>query len=124
MGLKPGQMDQLESFLQGSAKEKYVPQSGTVQGILTDMYKNFAVDLQTATSEEAAANRKYEDYMNEKYEELKQMEKDKAMREKEKLDKEAKLADNQQIYDDTTAQRDADIAFFDQTKEACRAKHD
>jgi len=124
MGLKPGQMAQLESFLEASTKGKYVPQSMTVQGMLTDMYSNFAGDLETATKEEASANRKYEDFINTKTDELTLLEKEKAKRENERGEKEAQLADNQQIYDDTAAQKAADVAFFDQTKEACLAKHD
>merc|ERR1719363_28857 len=49
---------------------------------------------------------------------------DKKVREEEKASKEEELADNQQIYDDTMAQKKADTAFFDQTKSACLNKHD
>jgi len=124
MSMKPGQVAELESFLEESAKSKYMPQSMTVQGILTDMYRTFSQDLETATSEEASANRNYEDFIHTQEVELARLEKEKAKREAEKVEKESQLADTQQIYDDTAAQEKADIAFFDQTKEACLNKHD
>merc|ERR1719464_665964 len=52
------------------------------------------------------------------------MEQDKKLREDGKASKLEELADNQQIYDDTMAQKKADTAFFDQTKTACLNKHD
>merc|ERR1719367_2258930 len=122
--LKPEQVLKLDSFLQGSASSKYMPQSFTVQGIPVDMYKNFAADVESATSGEASANRKFEAYIDTKTQELRQYEKSKASKEKEKVEKEAQLADTQQIYDDSTAQKNADVAFFDQTKKACLSKHD
>merc|ERR1712048_1102875 len=42
---------------------RYAPQSLTVQGILRDMYETFTSDLETATNEEATANRQFEDFM-------------------------------------------------------------
>merc|ERR1712194_931428 len=36
----------------------------------------------------------------------------------------ARLADTQQIYDDTAEQKAADIAFFDVTKSGCLSKHE
>jgi len=124
MSMAPGQIAELESFLEESSKSKYMPQSMTVQGILTDMYRTFAQDLETATMEEAQANRKYEDFINAQEVELARLEREKAKREAEKVEKESQLADTQQIYDDTAAQEKADIAFFDQTKQACLNKHD
>merc|ERR1719221_1523971 len=100
MAMKPGQLAQLDNFLQSSTESRYVPQSFTVQGILTDMYKNFAADLETATSDEASANRKFEDLIDAKMTDLKQMQEDKTVREEERASKEEELADNQQIYDD------------------------
>ena len=37
---------------------------------------------------------------------------------------EAILAQESQLYDDVEAQMEADIKFFDATKEACQAKHE
>jgi len=123
IALKHGQFAQLDSFLQGGSSSQYMPQSFTVQGILVDMYKNFASDLETATLDEATANRNYEAYIDQKQTELQLAQAQKADKEKQKADNEGKLADTQQIYDDTFAQKNADVAFFDQTKQACLSKH-
>jgi len=121
--LKKGQLAQLSEFLQASTGSKYSPQSFTVQGILTDMYKTFANDLESDTVAEAGANRDYEDFIALKVAEMKQHEVEAAVREKEKAEKESFLADTQQIYDDTAAQKAAHIEFFDQTKAACLSKY-
>jgi len=114
----------LNGFLQEGQGSKYMPQSFTVQGILKDMYDTFAADLETATLTEASANTKFEDFIAIKTVELKAMEADKAKKEGEKAEAEVQLADTQQIYDDTLAQKEADIAFFDETKAACQSKHE
>merc|ERR1711972_545681 len=46
-----------------------------------------------------------------------------ATKEGQKAEAETRLADSQQIYDDTAAQKAADIKFFDETKAACLSKH-
>jgi len=123
-GLSTSQLAQLTEFLQDGQSASYMPQSFTVQGILKDMYDTFAADLEAATLAEASANTKFEDFIAIKTVELKDMEREKAKKEAEKADAEVQLADTQQLYDDTAAQKEADIAFFDETKAACQAKHE
>jgi len=122
--LKPQQVALLDEFLSAGAGAKYAPQSWTVQGMLKDMYENFATDLMDATMTEATANTNYETFMATKAAELKMMQEIKKAKEDEKAESESQLADNQQLYDDTTAQKKADIIFFDETKAACQSKHD
>merc|ERR1719203_1810375 len=122
--LNPGQFEQLGAFLQSTSGAAYMPQSLTVQGILTDMYKTFAADLESAYQQEADANRKFEDFMNVKETEKNDAKALRATKEGQKADAESQLADIQQIYDDTAAQKAADIKFFDATKAACLSKHD
>lgn len=122
--LKPDQESHIAEFLQAAHGAKYMPQSLTIQGILTDMYDTFSGDLESAYQVEAIANRNFEDFMYEKDQELRTARKEKAKREEEKSEKEAQLADTQQIYDDTAEQKAADIEFFDETKAGCLAKHD
>jgi len=122
--LRPEQESQITEFLQAASGSKYMPQSLTIQGILTDMYDTFSADLESAYADESVANRNYEDFMAQKDQELRQARKEKAKREDEKAEKEARLADTQQIYDDTAEQKAADIAFFDVTKSGCLAKHE
>jgi hypothetical protein len=105
-------------------KQKYAPQSATIQGILKDMYETFANDLESNTNTEATRNREFENYIAIKAEELAEMEAVKAKKEGELSDAEASLAEATQAYDDTEAQKKADIEFFDTTKEACAAKHE
>jgi len=122
--LKPQQVALLDEFLNSDAGAKYTPQSSTVQGMLKDMYETFATDLMVDTAAEATANTNYENFIATKVAELKKMQEIKKEKEDEKAEAESQLADTQQLYDDTTAQKNADIVFFDETKAACQSKHD
>merc|ERR1719330_891975 len=110
-------MDQAQSA-------SYAPQSWTVQGILRDMYDTFATNLEDATLTEATQNRQFEDLIAEKVKQLKKLQATKSKKEAEKADAETLLAETTQNYDDTKAQMEANIAFFDETKAACKSKHD
>jgi len=123
VAVKSGDVDTLRSFLQERGGGKYTPQSLTVQGILADMYRTFAEDLETATANEATSQMNFEKFIDTKKKALSNLQAQMQQRQEEKADTEAQLADTQQIYDDTTAQKEADSAFFDQTKEACISKH-
>jgi len=103
---------------------RFAPQSVTIQGILTDMYNTFVTDLEEATQDEGAANRKFEDYIYEKEKELANMKSTKLRKEGQKADAESLLADTTQAYDDTEAEKEADIDFFDETKKVCTAKNE
>merc|ERR1719198_874592 len=90
VGLPPARMALLSEFT--SAEAGYAPQSATIQGMLVDMYTNFAEELETATNTEADQNQKYETLMAELEKANNKM---KAMREKkesEKAEAEALLA--------------------------------
>jgi len=123
-GLSTERVTQLSAFLQQGSEETYMPQSFTVQGILTDMYDTFTSDLEGATRDEAAANTKFESYIAVKTVELKDMEAERQKKEGVKAESEVRLADTQQMYDDTVAQKEANIKFFDETTKACEAKHE
>jgi len=124
VALKPEQTALLSAFTTYGENSKYTPQSLTIQGMLADMYENFARDVQEATNTEATKNRNYEEFMEEKAKELAALEADKADKEAKKSKAEEDLADATQEYDDTEAQMKADIEFFDETKKSCKAKHD
>mmetsp|Transcript_28441 Transcript_28441/g.80831 ORF Transcript_28441/g.80831 Transcript_28441/m.80831 type:complete len:726 (-) Transcript_28441:28-2205(-) len=123
-GLSNERASALSEFLQQGSAERHAPQSFTVQGILKDMYDTFAADVESATRDEAAANTKFEDFLAIKAVELRDMEAEKVKKEGEKAAAEVRLADTQEMYDDTAAQKEADVAFFDDTKAACEAKHE
>jgi len=123
--VKAEKLSLLEEFAtSGSNAHRYAPQSATIQGILSDMYTTFANDLEEAISDEASANRKFEDYIYQKQVELNDLRKSKQNKEEQKAEAETLLADTTQEYDDTEAQKEADIEFFDQTKEACSEKNE
>jgi len=124
VALKPEQTALLSAFTTFKDNSKYTPQSLTIQGMLADMYENFARDVQEATNTEATKNRNYEEFMEEKAKELAALEAEKADKEAKKSKAEEDLADATQEYDDTEAQMKADIEFFDETKKSCKAKHD
>jgi len=121
--VKPQHLSLLSEFASsGVNSHRFAPQSVTIQGILTDMYSTFTTDLEEATQDEAAANRKFEDYIYQKEVELADLKATKLKKEGQKADAESLLADTTQAYDDTEAQKEADIEFFDETKKACTAK--
>jgi chromosome segregation ATPase len=53
-----------------------------------------------------------------------QLKETRARKETEKAEAEAMLADTTKAYDDTEKQMEADTEFFDQTKAACKSKHE
>jgi len=110
------------SLLQNAAKSGYAPQSESIQGILGNMYDTFSNDLQDTTQQEAKSNREYEKFIENKQEELAEMEKIKTKKESQKADAEQALAEASALYDETEKQKDADIDFFDVTKKGCIAK--
>lgn len=124
VALKPQQEALLSEFASSKDVSKYTPQSVTIQGMLRDMYENFARSVQEATNTEATQNRNYEEFMEEKAKELADLEADKADKEEKKAKAEEDLADTTQEYDDTEAQMKVDIEFFDETKQSCKEKHD
>jgi len=119
--IKPESISLLMDFSHG--RSSYAPQSATIQGILKDMYETFVTDLESATMTEATQNREFETFISIKAEELSELEATKATKEAEKAEAEAALAETTQSYDDTDAQKKADIEFFDTTKSSCDAKH-
>jgi hypothetical protein len=116
-----GQMALLSEFLDGRAS--YTPQSMTVQGILKDMYTTFAGDVEKATLQEADENRKFEDFIATSITQLNEDQALKMEKEDLKASKEASLAEESQLYDDTYAQMKADEGFFDTAVSSCEAKH-
>ena len=80
------------------------------------MYETMSANLESATATEAKQNRDFEDFIAVKETERKEAEALKKQKEGEKAEAELKLADAQQIYDDTLSQKNADIEFFDETK--------
>mmetsp|Transcript_161960 Transcript_161960/g.295714 ORF Transcript_161960/g.295714 Transcript_161960/m.295714 type:complete len:724 (+) Transcript_161960:59-2230(+) len=113
-------MSMLSSFV--SAGTGYAPQSATIQGILADMYTTFSRNLESSTVAEGKANRDYEKEMATKIEAENTMTATMKRKEAEKASAEASLAESTTDFDDTTEQKNADIAFFDTTVKDCTEK--
>merc|ERR1719156_5476 len=121
----------IESFMQVAfeptaqdASASYAPQSATVQGILKDMYDSFTTDLEALTQTEATKQKDYEDLTAGLVKEKGMMNGVVADKEEQKAAAEQDLADTMQELDDTKKQMDQDILYFDETKAACKGKHE
>jgi hypothetical protein len=113
----------LSEFVTSGASANYAPQSTTIQGILTDMYANFGKNLQEATKKEATQNMHYEGLKAELEHAIEKMTEAKQRREDAKAEAESDLAEATAKYDETQAQKEADVKFFDQMKKNCDATH-
>eukprot|EP00747_Dinoflagellata_sp_TGD_P151986 gnl/TRDRNA2_/TRDRNA2_177258_c4_seq21.p1 gnl/TRDRNA2_/TRDRNA2_177258_c4~~gnl/TRDRNA2_/TRDRNA2_177258_c4_seq21.p1 ORF type:complete len:701 (+),score=241.17 gnl/TRDRNA2_/TRDRNA2_177258_c4_seq21:38-2140(+) len=122
--LKQDQIALLTEFAASGAStsDKYAPQSASIQGILTDMYATFSANVQEKTQTEASKNRSFEDFVTTKAKQMLNLEASKTKKEELLAQAEQDLAQTTANYDDTEAQREADIEFFDVTKKACQDK--
>jgi len=124
--LSPQREAEVEAFLQrasAGAEAGYDPQSATLQGILKDMYDSFAEDLEALIMDEATHNKQYEKAIFLKYKEKKLLHEQLDHELLPKADYDTLIADTRLLYDDMRSQMQADIKFFDLTKEACEEKH-
>jgi len=122
VGLPPARMALLTEFV--SSTSGYAPQSATIQGMLGDMYLTFSNNLESDTLEEANRNSDYEKLYAALEKDNNNLKDTRGRKETEKAEAEAMLADTTKAYEETEKQREADIKFFGQTKEACLSKHD
>eukprot|EP00747_Dinoflagellata_sp_TGD_P139147 gnl/TRDRNA2_/TRDRNA2_175867_c0_seq1.p1 gnl/TRDRNA2_/TRDRNA2_175867_c0~~gnl/TRDRNA2_/TRDRNA2_175867_c0_seq1.p1 ORF type:complete len:715 (-),score=248.94 gnl/TRDRNA2_/TRDRNA2_175867_c0_seq1:100-2244(-) len=120
--LKQDQIALLSEFAASGASSKYAPQSASIQGILTDMYTTFSANVEQETRTEAQKNRAFEDFMATKQQEMLDAQATQAKKEEELAEAERDLAETTATYDETEAQMNADIKFFDVTKKACQDK--
>jgi len=128
--VEPQQIAAIQSFASdfeptaADASSSYAPQSATVQGILKDMYDTFTADLEKITQTEATKQKDYEDLTAGLVKEQGMMNAVVADKEAAKAAAEQQLADTMQELDDTKKTMDQDIAYFDETKTGCKAKHE
>jgi hypothetical protein len=114
------QLAALSEAVQG--KSSYTPQSGTVQGILQDMYRSFSETLQTRIRDEATAHRNHEDLMATWQTEVIALQERVKKNEKAKAEAEMMLADAETGYAGLETQLPKDVAFFDATVASCKDK--
>jgi len=100
----------------------YNPQSGSIQGILKDMYDTFSQNLEKSTETEAVAQKNYENLMSVKAKEMHTLSAEKRKKEEEKAEYEGDEADAAQSLDDTQKQMKADTYLFDAVKVNCGSK--
>merc|ERR1719236_126790 len=102
----------------------YAPASGAIQGILKGMYDAFTSDLETKNADMATKQKQYEELTATKTAELTTL-KATLEKKKETLATDTKtMTDSIVERDETQAQLADDEAFFEETKDACKAKAD
>lgn len=113
-----GQVALLSSALEG----KYAPQSMTIQGILKDMFDTLAKSVESATRDEAIAQRNHDLLVFDLDKQLEALQALLKSKNEAKAESETNLADASQSYDTTEAELNADTEFLKSTKESCNAK--
>ena len=133
VSLKTADVSSIKSFLSnpiGSlvqqhanpATQEYTPQSGAVQGILSQMKDDFEKELGTSAEEEAAAQEAHDKLMETKRSDLALLEATLVKTKKSQGEDTMQLAEDQEEREETKIQLAADEKFFDETKASCSAK--
>jgi len=105
-------------------KAEYTTQSTAIQGILKDMHDSFQRDLADAIEEESQKKSDFDSLMETKRADLALLQSTLTKKTLEQGNDSKQEADDQQQRKETQAQLDADEAFFETTKDACKAKSD
>jgi hypothetical protein len=100
----------------------YAPQSTQIQGILKGMYDAFAADLEKDNVEEAEHQKSFEDLFGTKMQELNTLKTTLEIQETSEAKKTKKLAEEEELLDDTTDNLKADETFFEDTKDSAESK--
>jgi len=102
----------------------YAPASGAIQGMLKSMYDSMTSDLESKNADQAIKQKQFEELTATKDAELKTL-KETLEKKKETLGEDTKtMTDSEVERDETQAQLKADEKFFEETKDACKAKAD
>jgi hypothetical protein len=112
------------ALVQSPHKGTYQTQSGAIQGILADMYDSFRRDLAGAIDEETERASDFAKLDATNKADLALMKSDLNTKELSQGNDVKDLATEQKQREETQAQLDADEAFFETTKESCKAKAD
>merc|ERR1719424_849340 len=112
------------AMVQSPHKGTYQTQSGAIQGILADMYDSFRRDLASAIDEEGEKASDFAKLDATNKADLALLKKSLNTKELGEGNDVKDLATEQKKREETQAQMDADEAFFETTKEACKAKAD
>jgi len=112
------------AMVQSPHKGTYQTQSGAIQGILADMYDSFRRDLASAIDEESEKASDFAKLNTTNKADLALLKKSLNTKELGEGNDVKDLATEQKKREETQAQLDADEAFFETTKESCKAKAD
>ena len=104
--------------------ETYNSQSGEIQGILAQMKDDFEHELESSAEEEEASAASHVDLMKTKNEDLALLEKTLTKTTLAQGNDKKQLADDSQEREETQEQLKTDEAFFEETKDSCKAKAD
>jgi len=105
-------------------KGTYNTQSTAIQGILSEMYESMQRDLVDAKAEEDEKQASFDELHATKTRDLGLLEATLVKKNKENGDDTKQLADDEQERGETQEQLKTDEAFFETTKESCKAKAD
>merc|ERR1719399_2169949 len=95
-----------------------------IQGILKEMHETMQRDLESAIQEENEKQAAYDELHATKTKDLALLEATLVKKNKENGDDTKQLADDEQERGETQEQLKTDEAFFETTKESCKAKAD
>merc|ERR1719253_980012 len=102
----------------------YNTQSTAIQGILSEMHESMQRDLVDAKAEEESKQAAFDELHATKTKDLALLEATLVKKNKENGDDTKQLADDEQERGETQEQLKTDEAFFETTKESCKAKAD
>merc|ERR1719163_853763 len=102
----------------------YAPASTVIQGTLKNMYDTFTSQLESANADEAGRQKSYEELMATKSQEMATLKSTLENKQTTLGETSKTLADSQEEKAATQTQLDDDEAFFEDTKQACKAKAD
>jgi hypothetical protein len=112
------------ALVQSPHKGTYQTQSGMIQGILADMYDSFRRDLASAIDEETESASNFAKLDSTNKADLTLLKSTLNTKELSQGNDVKDLATESKKREETEAQLDADEAFFETTKESCKAKAD
>jgi hypothetical protein len=112
------------ALVQSPHKGTYQTQSGAIQGILADMYDSFRRELASAIEEETEKASDFAKLDITNKADLALLKKNRNTKELGEGNDVKDLATEQKKREETQKQLDADEAFFETTKESCKAKAD
>eukprot|EP00933_Yihiella_yeosuensis_P031782 TRINITY_DN253_c2_g1_i1.p1 TRINITY_DN253_c2_g1~~TRINITY_DN253_c2_g1_i1.p1 ORF type:complete len:683 (+),score=260.44 TRINITY_DN253_c2_g1_i1:64-2112(+) len=98
---------------------KYVPKSLSVSGILEDMKENFGESLAEDTDSENKKTEVHTELVEDFDGQLSVLHKSEVKTESDKADTETVIADDTELKEDTTEQKEADTAFLAEAEQSC-----